>query len=133
MLDSIEYHLFPNMFLFPGVSLPMIYRFRPNGMDVDSCLHEILFLAPLPASGDRPPPAKVVRLAEEESYTTVPGFDPGLAFVYQDTGNLRRQRDGVKASRKRGQTLGNYQEVRLRRFQMTLDAWLAREGRAAAP
>ena len=48
MLDSIEYFLFPNMCLFPGISLPMIYRFRPNGMDVDSCIHEILFLAPLP-------------------------------------------------------------------------------------
>ena len=30
MLDSIEYHLFPNMFLFPGISIPMFYRFRPD-------------------------------------------------------------------------------------------------------
>ena len=125
MMDSIEYHLFPNMFLFPGVNLPMIYRFRPNGMDPDTCIHEILFLAPLPASGERPPPAPVVRLGEHDSYTTVHGFDPGLAFVYdQDTGNLRMQRDGVKAARKKGQTLGNYQEVRIRRFHKTLDRWL---------
>ena len=27
MLDSIEYHLFPNMFFFPGVMVPMVYRF----------------------------------------------------------------------------------------------------------
>lgn len=125
MLDSIEYHLFPNMFIFPGVSLPMIYRFRPNGMDVDTCIHEILFLSPVPTHGVRPPPAPVVHLGEDDSYTTVPTFNPGLAFVYdQDTGNLRRQRDGAKASRKRGQTLGNYQEVRLRRFHMTLDSTL---------
>ncbi|MDX1580876.1 MAG: aromatic ring-hydroxylating dioxygenase subunit alpha, partial [Alphaproteobacteria bacterium] len=44
MLDSIEYHLFPNMFLFPGISLPMIYRFRPNGTDVDSSIFDLLFL-----------------------------------------------------------------------------------------
>jgi phenylpropionate dioxygenase-like ring-hydroxylating dioxygenase large terminal subunit len=121
MLDSIEYHLFPNMFLFPGVSLPMIYRFRPNGMDVDSSLMEILFMEPVPPEG-RPDPAPVYRLGEDDSYTTVPGFDSGLGPVYdQDTVNLRRQRDGVKASKKAGQTLGNYQEVRIRRFHMTLD------------
>ncbi|MEL7029234.1 MAG: aromatic ring-hydroxylating dioxygenase subunit alpha, partial [Pseudomonadota bacterium] len=34
MIDSIEYHCFPNFFVFPGVSLPMVYRFRPNGDDV---------------------------------------------------------------------------------------------------
>lgn len=126
MMDSIEYWLFPNMCLFPGISLPMIYRFRPNGMDVDSCIHEILFLTPVPKDKPRPPPAKAYRLAEEDSFTTVPGFSEGLAGVFdQDTANLRRQRDGVKASRKRGQTLGNYQEVRIRRFHMTLDEYLS--------
>ena len=29
MLDSIEYHLFPNTCFFPGVVIPLIYRFRP--------------------------------------------------------------------------------------------------------
>ncbi|MCB1844348.1 MAG: aromatic ring-hydroxylating dioxygenase subunit alpha, partial [Halioglobus sp.] len=27
MLDSIEYHLFPNMFFFCGITVPMVYRF----------------------------------------------------------------------------------------------------------
>ncbi len=127
MMDSIEYHLFPNMCLFPGISLPMIYRFRPNGTDVDSSIHEILFLAPLPASGVRPAPAEPVHLDEDDSYRSVPGFSPGLAFVLdQDTANLRRQRDGAKAAFKRGQTLGNYQEARIRRFHLTLDEYLER-------
>jgi hypothetical protein len=66
-----------------------------------------------------------VRLGIDDSYTTVAGFNPGLAYIYdQDTGNLRRQRDGVKAARKRGQTLGNYQEVRIRRLHLTLDKYL---------
>jgi hypothetical protein len=43
----------------------------------------------------------------------------------QDTGNLRMQRDGAKTARKKGQTLGNYQEVRIRRFHLTLDKWMA--------
>jgi hypothetical protein len=35
----------------------------------------------------------------------------------QDTANLAAQTRGFKASKKRGQTLGNYQEVRARHFQ----------------
>jgi len=123
MLDSIEYTLFPNMFVFPGISIRLVYRFRP--IDVDHCLHEILFLAPVPEDGERPAPAPVVHLSEEESFTSVPGFDPGLAVVFdQDTTNLRRQRDGAYASVKGTATLGIYQESRIRRFHATLDQYL---------
>ena len=31
LLDTYSYTFFPNLFLFPGISLPMIYRFRPVG------------------------------------------------------------------------------------------------------
>jgi len=52
-------------------------------------------------------------------------MDPGLAFVYdQDVVNLERQTRGVYASRKTGQTLGNYQEIRIRRIHKTLDKYL---------
>ncbi len=122
MLDSLEYFLFPNMFFFPGINIRLCYRFRP--IDVDTCLHEILVLQPLPENGDRPAPAKPIKLDIEDSYTTVPGF--ALAEILdQDTDNLAMQRDGAKASRKGAQSLGNYQEARIRRLQMTLDEYLA--------
>jgi hypothetical protein len=124
LLDAIQYFVFPNFVLFPGYSLPMVYRFRPNGMDVDSCILEILFLAP--SSGENAAPAPVVRLGPDDSFAGVSGFPPFLAAIYdQDTRNLGRQRAGVKAARKGGQTLGNYQEVRIRHFHQTLDAYLA--------
>ena len=124
LLDSIEYHLFPNACFFPGINIPLIYRFRP--LDVDHCIHEILLLQPVPAHGPRPPPAPVIKLGIDDSYTTVPAFAAtGLAYVLdQDTENFRRQRAGIKAAVKRGQTLGNYQEARIRRFQMTLDEYV---------
>jgi len=125
MLDSIEYFLFPNACFFPGISIPLIYRFRP--LDVDHCVHEIMMLAPVPKDGPRPPPAPVVKLGIDDSYTTVPEFAAtGLAFVLdQDTENFFRQRAGIKASPRGGQTLGNYQEVRIRRLHMTVDEYLA--------
>ena len=41
----------------------------------------------------------------------------------RDTGNLQLQQQGLKATRK-GITLGNYQEARIRRFHLTLDDYL---------
>jgi hypothetical protein len=90
-------------------------------------MHEILMLRPVPRRGPRPPPATPVKLGVEDSYTTVADFvATGLARVLdQDTDNFFRQRAGMKASLKSGQTLGNYQESRIRRLHMTLDEYLA--------
>ena len=117
MLDSIEYHLFPNAFFFPGIQIPLIYRFRPLG--VDKCVHEIMILQPLPKSGERPAPADVVRLGVDTSYGTVDGFSLA-AVLDEDTENFHRQWAGMNAAFKKGQTLGNYQEARIRRFHATL-------------
>jgi nitrite reductase/ring-hydroxylating ferredoxin subunit len=124
MVDSIEYHLFPNMFLFPGISIPMVYRFRPAGDDVDSSIFDLLILEPLPEGASHPEPPEPIRLDVEQSYTEVEalGF---LGAVYdQDTGNLRSQQQGFKTSRKPGITLGNYQEARIRRLNMTIDEFM---------
>ena len=45
-LDSIEYFLFPNLFVFPGLSLPMVYRFRPDPNDPDFSYFDLYFLRP---------------------------------------------------------------------------------------
>lgn len=126
MIDSIEYHLFPNMCLFPGVSLPMIYRFRPIGMDPGRTLFDLVFLKLVPEGTGLSYPPEPHFVPAGESYASAPGMDPGLGAVYdQDTDNLAAQWRGFQASRKRGQTLGNYQEARIRQFHMTLDRILS--------
>ncbi|MFK8020552.1 MAG: Rieske 2Fe-2S domain-containing protein [Pseudomonadales bacterium] len=125
MLDSIEYHLFPNMFLFPGVSIPMVYRFRPNGLDVDSCLFDILIMEPLAEGVSHPEPPEPICLSVEQSYTEVEELGWLAALYDQDTDNLHLQQQGFKTSRKQGITLGNYQEARIRRMHMTLDEVLS--------
>ncbi len=125
MLDSVEYHVFPNACFFPGIAIPLIYRFRPR--TVDTCIHEILLLHPVPENGPRPAPAEVVKLKLDDSYTTAKGFETNrLAHVLdQDTNNFKRQHAGIRASLKTGETLGNYQEARIRRFHKTLDEYMA--------
>lgn len=113
-LDSIEYFCFPSAFFFPGLSLSMVYRFRPDPDDVDHSWFDLLMLRPRPLDGNAPPPPAVVELAVEDSYTRAAGLG-GLGHVYdQDTSNMAAQTRGFKSTLKRGQTLGNYQEVRAR-------------------
>jgi hypothetical protein len=126
MLDSIEYHLFPNAFFFPGMLISMAYRFRPLGDDIDRCLFEIVMLEPLPDGATHPDPPEPVYLNAEQSYTDIDEL-AWLGAVYdQDTGNLLRQQQGLKTTRK-GITLGNYQEARIRRFHLTLDDYLGNQ------
>jgi nitrite reductase/ring-hydroxylating ferredoxin subunit len=125
MLDSIEYHMFPNMFFFPGVLIPMVYRFRPLRNDVDQCLFDLLILEPIPKGSDHPEPPEPVFLNVEQSYTEVEDLG-WLGKVYdEDTGNLQLQQQGFKAAAK-GITLGNFQESRIRRVNMTLDELMAK-------
>ena len=125
MLDSIEYHLFPNACFFPGVVIPLIYRFRP--LTVDTCIHDILMLQPVPEHGPRPKPAEKIRVEMDECYADVPAFAGNRlgAVLDQDTANFKRQWAGIKASLKGAETLGNYQEARIRHFHQVLDGYLA--------
>ena len=125
LLDSIEYHLFPNACFFPGVVIPLIYRFRPLG--VDRCVHDILLLQPVPDSGERPPPAAKESLDIDTPYVALESFNQNrlAAVLDEDTSNFKRQWAGIKASAKGKQTLANYQEVRIRHFHAALDEYLS--------
>ena len=116
-LDSIEYFLFPNAFFFPGLSLPMVYRFRPDPESPDYCYFDLIFMRPRPSDSKVPDPPEVITLDIDESYSIVEGVGP-LGKIYdQDTANLAAQTRGFKSSFKRGETLGNYQEIRVRHLQ----------------
>ena len=66
---------------------------------------------------------KPVRLSVEQSYTEVDELACLGAVYDQDTGNLQLQQQGLKATRK-GITLENFKEARIRRFHLTLDEYL---------
>jgi len=128
ILDCFSYTVFPNLFLFPGISLPMVYRFRPDPRDHRACIYEVLFLRPVPLDGKRPEPAEPIQLGDGQSFKEAAGMDPGFgAILDQDTDNLFLQQEGLEASAKHGLTLGNYQEIRVRHFEKAVDKYLAME------
>lgn len=126
-IDPIQYFVFPNAFYFPGLAIPMVYRFRPDGDDPDSCIFDLLFMRPNPVGAPAPPPAEPFDLDVHDSYALVPGLDESIATIFdQDTANLAAQTRGFKGSMKRAQTLGNYQEVRTRHLHLTLRGYVDR-------
>jgi nitrite reductase/ring-hydroxylating ferredoxin subunit len=126
IIDTLGYQVFPNGHFFLAPSFPIVYRFRPLGMEVDRALFDLLLLSPFPAGGTRPPPVEPQRIRVEDSYGIVPGVDPALAQIFdQDTGNMGWMQEGMKAARKKSATLANYQESRIRHFHQTLDKYLA--------
>jgi hypothetical protein len=126
LLDCFSYTVFPNCFVFPGISLPMVYRFRPDLRDHRACVYEVLFLRPVSLDGKRPPPAEPIQLGDHQSFAEAEGMDPGFgAILDQDTHNLFMQQEGLEASAKHGLTLGNYQEIRIRHFEKAVEKYLA--------
>jgi hypothetical protein len=125
MIDSIEYFCFPNFVFFPGIVFPMVYRFVPDPESVDRCFFDLWFLAPNRPGEAPPTPPPTVHLALDQPFASAAGLDPKLAHIYdQDVDNLARLTRGIKASRKTGQTLGTYQEVRIRHMRNRLAALL---------
>ena len=125
LIDSIKYTLFPNLFIFAGISLRVLYVYRPLGDDPNRSTFDVLFMRPVPKGGERPEPAELVLVGEEGSYLDVPGMDPGFGELFdQDTGILRAQRDGMLASKRGRGVYSAYMESRLRHIQHTLDKYL---------
>jgi len=123
ILDSIQYFLFPNFHPWAGYGTPLAYRFRPNGNDPQSSRMEVMLLYPIPDDGDYEV-AEMFELEEGASWTTAPGFESiGLIFD-QDMDNLPRIQKGLRATKKPGVTLGNYQEIRIRHFHRTLGEYV---------
>ena len=107
-----SYTVFPNCFLFPGISLPMVYRFRPNPRNHRESIYEVMFMRPRPADGSCRETAEPVDLAHGQSFVEAAGMDAGFgAILDQDTDNLFLQQEGLEAERQAradtGQLPGN--------------------------
>jgi len=126
LMDSTLYLLFPNFAPWAGHGTVITYRHRPNGDDVDSCIMDIFLLTRYPPGTEPPPDAPTFRLGIDEPFSDAAAvMGAGLANVFnQDGANLPQVQKGLKASKKGAVTLGNYQEVRIRHFNQTLDKYL---------
>lgn len=126
ILDALQYFVFPNFAPWGGYLQNLVYRWRPNGSDPNSCLMEVMMLQPVPKTGPRPAAAKLRLLPPETKWSEAEELGPLGPIFDQDMANLPYVQKGLRAARKPGITLGNYQEIRIRQLHATLDAYVAR-------
>ena len=121
LADSFYYTLFPNFHPW-GAYNRITYRFRPYRNDPNRAIMEVMYLVPF--RGKRPKPAPIHWLGDDEDWTRAPelGF---LARVFnQDSGNLGRVQDGLRAAAHTHITFGQYQETKPRHFHALLDRYV---------
>ena len=122
-LDAWNYMVFPNFHPW-GAFNRIVYRFRPNGDDHETCIFEIMYLAPY--KGERPPPAKVVHLGPDDPWTDVVELEKLAMVAEQDTFNMARVHDGLKVLRRDGIMLSRYQEALIRWRHDLIEAYIER-------
>jgi len=132
MLDSILYNAFPNMSLWAGYPSNIVYRWRPNGLDPDSAIMDVMMLRPVPKGEPRPKPAPVQELGLDDPWMDAAGqLGANFAAVFeQDMGNLPFVQDGLHASATGKVHFARYSEMRIRQMHQMIDRCIA-EGRAA--
>jgi len=124
MIDQIQYTLFPNFTVWPTIVAPLLYRFRPNGDDPDSCIFEIYMLYPKADDGSHPEPMQEIRLGDDELWASIKEFGGYGPVIDQDTPNFPRIQKGIKSSKRQAISLANYQESRIRAFHRVLERYL---------
>jgi nitrite reductase/ring-hydroxylating ferredoxin subunit len=133
MLDAILYNVFPNMSFWAGYSSNIVYRWRPNGLDTDSAIMDVMILKPCPKDKPRPKPAPVLKLGLDDSMTAASEqLGEGLCAVFeQDMGNLPYVQEGLRATGAGVVHFGKYSEIRIRQLHRMIDRFIA-EGIAAS-
>ncbi|GAB5459043.1 MAG: aromatic ring-hydroxylating dioxygenase subunit alpha [Henriciella sp.] len=127
LTDAIFYSLFPNLSPW-GDYNPIFYRFLPYGNNPEECIHEVMYMVPLPEGADRPEPAACTYLDFDDDYTQAPDFTGFLLKIFnQDNLNHEMVQKGMRNQSKGEIILASYQESKLRHFYETLDKWLESE------
>lgn len=123
-LDTIQYHIFPNLVVWAGWGSFLVYRFRPHGEDPLSSIMEVYFLLPQGAGRKVETARHPTRLGFDDSHTLAPELGPFADVFDEDLSNIPEVQRGLAAMEGPGVMLGNYQEARIRHFHQTLDRYL---------
>ncbi len=119
--DSIYYTLFPNFHPWGGYNR-ITYRFRPFENRHDKSVMECYYMSPF--AGERPDPAPIHHLAEDEPWTNATELGLLAKVFTQDTFNLPKVQAGLAAAQYDEIMLANYQETKIRHFHHLLSKWV---------
>jgi nitrite reductase/ring-hydroxylating ferredoxin subunit len=124
LVDTIQYHVFPNLVFWAGWGSYLVYRFLPLGDDPDSCVMEVMFLLPVPPGKDIAVAREPQDIGFDLSHREAPQLGGFAAVFDEDMSNLSAIQKGLKAMRTAGPQTGAVQEARIRHFHRCLDAFM---------
>jgi phenylpropionate dioxygenase-like ring-hydroxylating dioxygenase large terminal subunit len=125
MVDAITYNVFPNFAPWGGFPPNTLFRWRP-WPDQNHTLMEVRRLTRVPAGKEKPRSIAMRMLGPDEPWASVVEMSVLGSVLDQDFRNLPKIQEGLIGSKNGKVQLGNYQEIRIRQFQQTLDKYLAR-------
>jgi phenylpropionate dioxygenase-like ring-hydroxylating dioxygenase large terminal subunit len=133
MLDALLYNLFPNLSFWAGHGTKLTYRWRPNGLDPDTSIMDIMMHGHWPKGQPRPKPASMIELGFDDTVSDIglPGLEALAAVFDQDFSNLPYVHDGLRATGTGEVHFGKYSEMRIRHLHHMIDRYIA-EGEAAS-
>ena len=131
LLDALVYNVFPNFAPWGGFMPNIVYRWLP-GKTPDTCLMEVRILSRVKKGDPIPRGVPMNRLTNEQKWTDAPELGVLGAVFEQDMDNLPFVQEGLHASKNGKVNFANYQEIRIRQFQQTLDKYLGLAPGAAA-
>jgi phenylpropionate dioxygenase-like ring-hydroxylating dioxygenase large terminal subunit len=124
MLSAIDYCIYPNMVGPISAGNWILFRFRPNGDDPDTCLYDVMFLHRF---GD----GEEVPEVEHEFYPRWEDHDEWGPTIGQDLANMAHVQAGLHQTSFAGLRL-NRQEAGVRNHERFVDRYVLGDGRAPA-
>ena len=106
-VDHWNYAVFPNLHPW-GAYNRIVYRFRPNGDCHNEAIFEVMFLTPY--RGERPPPAAVIELDFDESWTRAKALSTLAMVMEQDSFNMEAVQRGLETTRRSHVVTSSFQE-----------------------
>ena len=124
MLDSILYNVFPNFSVWGGMKPTRVYRWRPNGADVDSAIMEVYQLDMVPKDQPRPSASPLRMLSDDERWSDAEELGGLGVIADQDMSNLPYVQEGLKTSGNNQVQFANYQDMRIRQHHIMTQRYI---------
>ncbi|MCS3835661.1 phenylpropionate dioxygenase-like ring-hydroxylating dioxygenase large terminal subunit [Pseudomonas sp. JAI111] len=124
LLDAIEYFLFPNFMPWYGMGLPIVYRFRPNKDNHDSCIMEVYVMTPRNLAEAMPRAPAVEWLPEDKPFVECAALGRLGPIFDQDYDNIEGVWMGLQSTVMKGLVLASYQEARIRHYHSRIDDFI---------
>ncbi|MBW8814317.1 MAG: aromatic ring-hydroxylating dioxygenase subunit alpha [Caulobacterales bacterium] len=124
MVDSLLYNVWPHMSFWAGYSPTLVYRWRPNGLDPESSIMDVMILKRVPKAGPRPAPVPVHELGIDDPWSDAPELGGLIGIFEQDMGNLPYVQEGLHASGTGTVHFSRYTELRIRKLHQMIALYL---------